>query len=219
MINKDRYCILCGVNHTGGNWCRYGNGYICRNCKNKLRSKARHGTLSKHSETGKGLITEQVVAKYLGIENLNIKLDKFARNPIDMFDNKLGRIDVKSCRLIEFKSKFSLNYGWHFNDIIDYKYVDTYILVGFDENRKNIIKVWIISSKSFDVKTGIGIRMNTLRNGFKSKYKKYEIDAKPFNDILHELSKLDCPYLCDVGINKVNINEIKDNDFEIITGR
>ena len=64
--------------------------------KNLKKSVSNHrtGNLSKNSDKGKSLISETVVAKYLSIENLNIRMDDYDYY-IDMEDKNLGKIDVK----------------------------------------------------------------------------------------------------------------------------
>ena len=66
--------------------------------------------------------------------------------------------------------------------------------MGFDENRKNILRVWITDSLddlTYDVKNekpkkSIGIT-NTEKN--LKKAKPWEVDAKPYDDMLHQMSQ------------------------------
>jgi len=162
-------------------------------------SKVRNNKLSKFSSMGKGLIAEQVVANYLCVDNLNIKYNNF-NHSFDLFNDILGRINVKGRKLRKQSNGVYTKYrNWNFR--FKYQYitgknrVDTYFLIGFDEDRKNILRVWIIPNRNILKET---FCITNTEKGL-SEYKKYEIDAKPFNDILHKISKIGCPYLCDVN--------------------
>ena len=193
--------------------------YLCNNCyakkyykikyKEVIGNKAliRNGKLSKNSKVGKGFISEQIVAVYLGIENNNIKNDNF-HSLVDMIDNNSKKVEVKSSELhiigYDKSGIYSVS-GWHFN--LNYKmFADIHIFLGFDMYRKNILKVWVINEE-IKINTGINIRyeykLNNKYNNDKpiNKYSKYELpksEVDRFNKILHSLGK-DCKYLCDIN--------------------
>lgn len=196
-IPHDRRCSSCQSTTTPRNWYKLGDGFICSNCWKskhyKGKSKIRNHTLSKTSATGKGLIGEQVVCKYLGTKNNNIENDKFAGNPVDIHHEILGRINVKGRKLVYTHELGKNYYFWKFS-FRDMYAIDTYFLLGYDIERRNIIKAWIIPKKELKNNTlYIGDSVNGLL-----KYSKYEINAEPLNTILHTLGKSGCKYLYDV---------------------
>jgi len=198
----ERVCLICGTGITYVSdegyelWHKYENGYICHNCYMlKLRkdsTKIRNGKLSKHTTTGKGFIAEQVVSKYLGVDSCSLRLDNLCGST-DIFDNKkYGNIEVKSYRL---KDMGRLCDGWRFKLVC--KKVDTYFFLGFDKDRRNILRVWIIPSNKIKIKSVIVI-LNNYRS--RCRYIEYEVDYNKFNDILHTLGKNGCKYFCDLNV-------------------
>ena len=204
---EERKCKLCGSNKTyfirsiayrkGGsyNWHKYDNGYICHYCYLKIvqkaESKMRNGKLSKHSCVGKGFIMEQVVSKYLGVENCNLKTDNL-HNGFDLFKIGYGRMDVQGSKVYGL-GKYRC---WMFTVK---KNNDCYFLVGLDKDRKIIIKAWIIPTKDIYTKRTITIMCDTSES--KRRFGKYEMkleQVSQLNDILHSIGKNGCKYLCDV---------------------
>ena len=148
-----------------------------------------NGELDVNSGTGFGFLTQRIVAK-----TLDLKLENDCNcsvnfgHPFDLFDkNKYGKIDVKGSHL--YKGNI-----WHFT-IVHNNIVDTYILVGFDKNKKNILRVWI--TKPTDIlihkKTCIGIT-NSTRSGLK-RAKPWEVDPTPYNNAFHAMSIENCSVL------------------------
>lgn len=133
----------------------------------------RTGNIGKKSEQGKTIISQAVVAKYLGIEDLNIKMDNYSHY-IDMEHERYGKIDVKYS---------SLMYGvwWLFNNRkkID---CDTNICIGLDKSGDNIESVFFIPNDIIMHNTGITI----ARSG--SKYDEFKVDPKIYNDLYHSLT-------------------------------
>jgi len=205
-----RICLICKRNKSvkrtncmSEKWYRYKGGYICHSCYtgvcNKQNTQIRNGKLSKHSYTGKGFISEQIIAKYLNIENENIRNDKFAGGHVDLVDINIGNIDVKSCKLKFFTKVYkgieTIHTGWTFDT--NNKKVDKYIFVGFNEERNEIIKVWMIPVNNI---SSLAITIYFSVKGL-MRYKEYEfssVEVEKLNSILHSIGK-DCKYLCDIN--------------------
>lgn len=159
---------------------------MCEKCYNN--SDYINGMLDKNSKIGKAFIAQRVVAKVL---NISLKNDCNCsigfNHPYDLYDKgRYNTIDVKSSKLYK-------NNVWHFG--LYNKYIsDTYIFVGYDEDRKNILHVWIIKTTDYLVFKKKGI---TLTNTFKglSKFNLYEADSKLYNESYHSMSLNKCSVL------------------------
>lgn len=98
--------------------------HLCGKCYEKYRqelrlnhnairnslTKIRTGNLDKDIHSA--IIDQAIVSKLLNIDDLNIKFDNFTI-PIDMKDDKLGAIDVKSSSL-RYDNKNDIEY-WDFH--------------------------------------------------------------------------------------------------------
>lgn len=162
---------------------------MCLGCYDKSKSAYKKGNLDKNSNTGKGTISEQIVKNVLGLEN------KYDCNFACGFGYKIDLFDKEKYKFINVKSgHLQKDNAWHF-DLIQKEMPDTYIMLGYDENRKNILRVWITDplddlvydEKNGRQKTGIGIT-NDVFTGL-NRAKPWEVDAKPYDDMLHQMSK------------------------------
>ena len=201
---KNKICCKCKINKTYidlkgyKNWhvcqCKKESctGYLCHKCymsiknnlpdsyKNLKKSVTHHrtGNLSKNSDKGKSLISETVVAKYLNIENLNIRMDDY-NYYIDMEAKNIGKIDVKGPTLIcgiwssSFMRRINCN---------------TYVILGFDEKRENIDAVYIITNDGWICNlSSCRISKDPVRT---SKYDKFKVPTEEldiYNRIYHDL--------------------------------
>lgn len=195
---EGRKCCKCGKDKTSWNWYKYrvkgvwdGKSYLCINCwkieyhknvqklnpyshNNIIKSMAdfRTGNLRKDSETGKSIIDQAIVAKIFQSEDLNIKMDNLGWY-IDIENKEFGKIDVKGAKISDD--------GWMFNNRRKIE-CDTYVCLGYDRNRENIDKIWIIYNEDDITNIGnIHIRINSI------KYEKFEIDNTLYNDVYHSL--------------------------------
>jgi len=185
MNNKSKRCDNCGGNRTS-NW-YYRNGLIlCRKCYRN--SKYKYGQLDPNSAIGFGFISQRVVAKTLG---LKLKYDCNCRlgfkSSYDLYDNIVyDYINVKGVKII--------NNIWIFN-FRNKEIPNTYICLGYDENKNNIKHVWIFKP-NYDIilfdKITIGIS-NSLK-GLK-RVEQYEVDVKSYNDMYHSMSLKNCSVL------------------------
>lgn len=170
--------------------------------ENNVRYCMKHGQHGKPSYVrkqvdpksifGKIIVSQRVVANVLNLEMRNDCNCSISHTyPFDLYDkNKYNYINVKDSKLY---CNLKRNPYWFFtfaNKITP----DTYILVGFDEERKNILKIWItnaIDDLVFNDKTETLLTSKTIYNTFYSlkKAKPWEVDAKPYNDMLHKMSE------------------------------
>ena len=210
-----RKCMLCGGEntrkrkHKNGNtyeeWCKYKGGFICGSCSKLQSAKIRNGKLSKYSETGKGFISEQLVAKYLGIDNCNIKNNSL-HSSVDLFHNdKYKRIDVKSCKLTSLCGDC---YGWNFT--LGKHKPDNYFLLCFDENRKRLLHVFVIPGSTITNTFCISISVGNLLRYYR--YKLDNTEVEKLNDVLHSLGKNgSCEYILEYNKKEDDVlEEIED---------
>lgn len=198
---KGRICCKCGSSET---YERPGGGYVwfvcscgkidctkwsCKTCYTsnyqrndptsahnliKEMRKSRIGDLDKRTTSGKSLIDQAVVAEYLGVEDLNIKMDNFGYC-IDIEHGKYRKIDVKGASLIYG--------GWHYqtNEKID---CDTYFFLGYDQNRENIRVIFIIPNYVIMHNKGVTISKSSFRT---QKYDKFKVDDQGIYDSINEI--------------------------------
>ncbi len=203
----DRICIICGSNKTGltkiGNphWLKYydekGNwdekSYICTVCymnayKNlpdstqhfrKMFAKSRTGNFSRFERPGKTVIGQWIVAKTLGLKDLNIYNNNF-REPIDLSSHPVyGNIDVK------IATYNHINDQWRFEGIRHN--FDNLFIICMDRYEpwndvEMVFKVPIIYINT----DSITIIKNLSSRG--SKWKNFRIDRKPYNDTYHSVN-------------------------------
>lgn len=189
---KRRKCCVCGEIESN-NW------YICRCCKKdcaghvclacytrdyndqfvKTNTLCRTGGIIVGSCQYLAIISQAVVAKYLKIDDLNIKMNNFEWF-IDMEDEKYGKIDVKSGRLTisriyevwEFGTKRKID--CHF-----------YFCIGFSRDLKVIDAVYLIPNEGWICSLDtIMIRKYPTRV---SKYDQFRVDQESYNDIYQKL--------------------------------
>lgn len=210
---KERKCCICGSSDTyiykgTPDWAKYKNDkgiwngeWLCGRCDGKERQKKpasqnmirkgianiRTGNLRIDSETGKSLIDQAVVVKVLGGKDINIEMDRFDYF-IDIKNEKYGDVDVKGATL---KSQEYL--GTKGDIIIYYRWVfptrrkvdcNTYICIGYDSKRENIVMVWIIPNEEWVCNLSNIDIYKTFRP---SKYDQFKVDPKSYNDAYRNL--------------------------------
>ncbi len=131
------------------------------------------------SDKGIYIISQAVVAKTLGIDDLNIENNNFAWS-IDMEHEKYGKIDVKCSSLWYRRDRGMWTYA-------TFKKIDcdTYILLGFSDDHKNIEDVRIIRNEGW-IKglTTITIVQNSVKT---TKYDQFVADSKYYNEVYQDL--------------------------------
>jgi len=210
---KERKCCICGSSETyiykgTPDWAKHKNDkgiwdgeWLCGRCDGKERQKKpdsqnmirkgvaniRTGNLRIDSETGKSLIDQAVVVKVLGGKDVNIEMDKFDHF-IDIRHEKYGSVDAKGATLKSYKYIDTRG-----DTIIYYKWIlstrrkvdcNTYICLGYDSERKNIIMVWIIPNEGWICNLSNIDIYKTFRP---SKYDQFKVDPKSYNDAYKSL--------------------------------
>jgi len=168
--NDIRYCSKHGAGYKGKN-----PDYV-------------NGELDINSANGLGRLGEILVAKTLKIA------DEFDCNriscgfKIDLYHNVYKKIDVKTVLLGTKRSR------WKF-DFKAKKEADTYICLGFDEERKHILHVWIVPNEG-KIRDSIGI---SIENKYYSLLKRshWEVDNKSYNDTLKTMKLDNCKIMVD----------------------
>ena len=191
----NRVCAVCGTKETS-RWCNSDKGIICRSCYRKPDYKT--GRLDVNSAVGKGFVGERVVAAVLGISfECDCNLSKSFTHPefdmVQLHDEKYGKIQVKTSELVEHGGSSR----WYFN--LGNK-CDNYIMLGFSGDMDNIIKVWIIPSDRniVNYRMGLAIIFNPKKiREVVREIVKYEVDAKLYNDVYHNMSLDGCNTLID----------------------
>lgn len=218
---KDRKCCLCSIIESS-NWhkCLCGKKgctrYICGACYVRdynefIKSNRlwRTGNVEVGSSQYMTIISQAIVAKYLGIEDLNMKNDNFEWfiDMEDKEDNRYGKIDVKSGRLTII-NKYD---GWEFgtNRKID---CDTYFCIGFGKNLECIDVVYIIPNEGWICELElIVIHKDSVKC---SKYDQFKVDQIYYNDIYQNWRR----YLGDrkfIGIkHTIEWSEIYDQEIK-----
>ena len=189
-LDDNETCYNCGIS-LKNNRLRYENGKkLCHNC---YRHKGyRYGNLNKESSTAKGTISEQIVKNVLNLEErhdcnfacgFGYKVDLYHKD-------KYWAINVKDSKL--YYSEIRNSY-WHFG-LHQKEMPDTYVMLAYDEDRKNILRVWItnaIDDLVFNEKTETLLKSLSISNTYErlNNIKPWEVDVKPYNDMLHSMSK------------------------------
>lgn len=165
----------------------WNGGYLCNACYRKYRYGYIQKTVTNYS-TGNiaidgihalCLLSQAVVAKGLGVEDLNIKNDNFMWY-VDMYHENHGKIDVKGDTL----DKKLRGWNFHSRHKID---CDTYFCLGYDRDKKNIDVVYIIPNYDWIVElSSIYISKDSIRST-KHDYDKYKVDPKLYNDLYKSL--------------------------------
>lgn len=200
-------CRICGGSGTyiyqgKPKWLRYyvnnvwdRKSYICSYCHGKIYQRKpdsqnsiiksirniRTGNLRIDSETGKSVIDQVVVIKTLGGNDLNIDMDKFDYF-IDIRHEKYEAVDAKGAALksyeyIDTRGDTLIYYRWTFptRRKVD---CNTYICIGYDSKRENIVMVWIIPNDGWICNLSNIDIYKTFRP---SKYDQFKVDPKPYN--------------------------------------
>lgn len=159
-------------------------GHICVDCyqlydpksshnKRKSETKSRTGHVNIEDESGKGLIGEAVIAKVRGLEIVAIKLDNF-RSKFDL------TVDVKYGHI---QSKLKLPYygDWYISFGMEHNF-HTLLVLCIDKYMKNIERIYVIPEEEL-----YGIKTLRILENNNSKWEKFRIDEKSYNNAFHSL--------------------------------
>lgn len=207
---KKRVCCTCGskgtyINNNGtpvwntyidkdGNWDR--KSYTCKECHRKeileierfdpdshynfMKSNAKYRVKGFDIDNSRDrfIIFEAVVCKVLGADNLNIDMDNFNLH-IDVKDERYRMIDVK------WESPDDEDdWGFHTRRKWD---CDHYFCIGVDENWENVEVVMIVPNEGWITEISQITIARYPRNT--SKYDKFKVDPKPYNDAYHNITE------------------------------
>ncbi len=147
------------------------------------------GILDPLSDLGRGTIIEYVVLEVLGDcakEKMNFKYD--------LTSTKYGTINVKSSKKHYSNSK-KVHY-WEFNKLSNAYIPNYYICIGMSEYHHVIRHAWIIPGTDELVRDK-GIIINSVGQGY-DKFKKYELDAEPFDRAFQNFDNTKYPEFCNI---------------------
>ena len=187
-------CCKCGdYLKQGRRWITKGlseGEVICGKCNHN--TDYMNNNLDKNSNTGKAFISQRVVFNVIILEekyDCNCEYD--FNHPMDLYHkDKYKYINVKDSKL---HNKVGQNPFWQF-DLSQEVTPDTYVMLGYDYDRKNILHVWItdaVDDLVFNDKTEKLLKYKSITNIPDNlvKAKPWEVDPKPYNDMLHKMSQ------------------------------
>jgi len=180
-LTGEEYCEICKSTETSlAGWYYRDDLRICSKCHDNNRYYL-HGIMNPKSNIGIGIITEYIVCKILKCFKCNT-YDNF-NAPYDLISEKYGTINVKSSKL--YKRNNANSFVWEFSKHENSKIPDYYVCVGFNENRYEILKIWIIEGDS-NLVTKRGICITNSEIGLK-RVKKYEVNHIIYNEMYKNL--------------------------------
>lgn len=168
-------------------------GWLCHKCYTRGKSHSpggyidtiksimniRIGNVKIDSFQGRYIMSQTVIAKALGVEDLNIKMDNFKWS-IDIEHEKYMKIDVKYSSVWNRRGREMWTYA--VNRKID---CNTYFLLGFGSDYKNIEDLRIIPNEGWICNL---VSITIVRNSLKiSKFDQFKVDHEQYNDIYHNL--------------------------------
>lgn len=191
-LNGTEICDNCGQLKEN-QWYYKDNQRLCKSCYCNSKTDYMNKSLDPNSETGFAFVSQRVVAETLG---LDLKYDCNCSigfgSEYDLLDKTYKYINVKAAILQK-------DNAWHFN--LKNKYTpDTYIMLGFANDKSNILYVWItepeddltFDEKNCKIKQGISI--TNSERGLK-RAKSWEVDVEPYNYAYHNMSLKNCSVL------------------------
>lgn len=148
--------------------------------------------LDPKSTNGKAFVSQRIVANVLSLElkdDCNCSISH--TYPYDLYNkNRYNYINVKDSKLHHRQNQSTY---WEFN--LNQKMIpDTYVMLGYDKDRKNILRVWItdaIDDLVFNDKIGKLLKWKTISNSYESlkEAEPWEVDPKPYDDMLRLMSR------------------------------
>ncbi len=180
--NKEKICCKCGAeqiiksiamfrHYIKGIW---SGNFICRDCYYKDHEAYKNRNIILKIEKGEYSILDTVIANILDVPTYSIYIaDK--KLPFSIIHEYYGIVGIKISKL--------RNNNWYFN-IRDRISADTYFLIGFDEELKNICALYIVPSD----KKEYGCKFIVHKNS--KKYTEYKVDHEPYNEIYRYLKEI-----------------------------
>lgn len=197
---NNTYCSVCGRKdrlifsyNNDGLWDGKRVCWMCSKGKNfrshYSRTDCRFGNLDPKSSVGKGYISEAIVAKFLNIKTCFDITGNFNYPGYDLLEHEdWGLINVKSSTLlIDNVHRFGIRRSIK---------PDFFFCIGYDENRKHIIAIYIIPNEDF-VSKSVGITIPFDSDVWLRWYDFRESDSgiKEWDELFHSLKLDDCSVL------------------------
>ena len=191
---SEKICVVCGTEETGC-WYNSDEGRICMSCYQNQNTDYMNGLLDIDSTVGFGFLCERIVANKLGLElkhdcNRTYGFGYPGYDLLQLDNEKYGRIQVKGSTP---QVNDSSSLYWHFH-LDHYSKCDTYIMLGFNKNKSEIMKGWIIPSKNslVYVRNSLSIFLNPTKMGCVARrIAEFEVDVEIYNEVRHNMKKID----------------------------
>lgn len=196
-IIGEKVCSICGNKETS-HWHNSNIGRICKSCYEEPDYK--NGLLDVDSTVGFAFVSQRIVARKLGLElkydcNCSYGLNYPGFDLLQLDNEEYGKIQVKTST-IRINNCGSLYCEFILGDNSE---CDTYIMLGFTENKSDVKRVWVIPSNDSIVtcKQTLSITLNPKQiKKLAMRIVEFEVNAKPYNNVYHNMKKLkDCDYL------------------------
>lgn len=157
----------------------------------------RNKNLDPDSTSGKGYITEALVAKFLGVKTCFDITGNFNHGAFDMYeDEDWGIINVKGSSLHCYDGYLM----WHFN-ICKNIAPDFFFCIGYDKDMKNVESVHIIPNEDYVCKLA-HVNVPKDRRSKWNAFKESEEEVKKWNELFHTLKLDSCTVLRKIGSRK-----------------
>lgn len=170
-------------------------------CRAKATAGCRNKDLDPNSNSGKGYVSEALVAKFLGIKTCFDITGNFNYPGHDLLEHEdWGLINVKSSSLI-LKRSDNIPSFYHIFNVSRNSRCDFFFLIGYDEEREHVIAVYIIPNEDYVSKlTGSRIPFN-VRSKWNI-FKESEEEVKKWDELFHTMKLDNCPILRKKSVNK-----------------
>lgn len=187
--NLDKKSFMCNMCYQKEYRKRYPNIVKKHNNELSKASNWKNGELDPYTSSGKGYIVEQFSCKTLELENLNIRDNTFRAKCDTTRHIKYGDIQIKGASYNTKERSWSRTLG-------EAQKFDTLLMILMDRYMpwRNVRKAYAIPEVEVYGLRSIAIYDNP-NPSIGSKWDKFIIDAKPFNDTYHNLTIEDCPAL------------------------
>lgn len=195
----------------------YGCSKSCKtyNERRKLSAACRNGNLSPKSSVGKGFISEILVAKFLDIRTCFDITGNFNYPGYDLLEHEdWGTINVKSSSLL--KNRFH-TFGTRKSIKPDF-----FFCIGYDENRKHVIAVYIIPNEEYVNKLySIAVPFGKdFGNSKWYEFRESEEEIQKWDELFHTMKLDDCPVLRsdrndDIDEDDCNIEDDSDLPYDL----
>lgn len=164
-------------------------------CRAKVETKCRNKDLDPKSNSGKGYISEALVAKFLGIKTCFDITGNFNHPSHDLLEHEdWGMINVKSSSLMLKKNSVNVFCEYHGFHPYGNRKCDFFFLIGYDEERKHVIAVYIIPNEEY-ISRLISANIPFDSGSKWDIFKESEEEVKKWDELFHTMKLEDCPVL------------------------